>query len=320
MRGIKRFTSLRDGSCRHEFIGVLEITDKYLVTFEERAPLGRPITLILSEYPQYAHWQPHPEEPGCRVIGYDCKRRKHSRTFDFTVRYSSRELPMSPLEEPARITVDTMDVTLPVFEDWEEQPLVYTNGMPIVDEDTFSFLVFNIRKKIDTSYPDWLLSYPQAVNADTVRFKSLPLEPRTLKVAKLTIGDEEEQEATNPEEDPIPYCELSMQIIHNPMTWDRFYLNRGIEEISWRRDDKNKLIFEVVPVLNHSGQPISEPVFLDNEGRRPRVDHNNKICMLQREIEEKLVTTVKQPLDKEDIVILRKQLRRPLPFSVLPIN
>lgn len=320
-----RQTKFRDSAEAREF------TDVYLVHLDDANDARQQ---ILDFRPDFQIGSLNPEDPVVRVSGFSADQRKHSLIFDVTVDYSSQQQPLSdPLAEPAAVEVTTTDVTLPVTTDHQGQPLLYTNGRPILGvEETFSFLVFSVEKKISPSYPEWLLKYPQALNSDLVRFKNLPLEPRTLKIARIRIGRQEIQ-------DRIPYVPLYLEIVHNPLTWDRFFLNRGLEEVIYKMEavpnqstggntSTERAVLFTERCTDQFGEFLTEPAFLDLDGRRPRVrtdeEHEGEPVTLEEDIRDGLTlagkTRLKHPIEQSDIVVLRKTLRKPLPFNDLPLR
>ncbi len=76
-----------------------------------------------------------------------------------------------------------------------------------------------------------------------------------------------------------------------------------------------RFVRERVRCKTPEGEDLSEPAFLDAYGRRPRVDRVGK------DVTDPLIEgTVKQPLDRDDIIVLRFSTKKPVPFRVLPLR
>ncbi|HWL07332.1 MAG TPA: hypothetical protein VNQ76_02860 [Planctomicrobium sp.] len=323
---VKRFAYVRSAEFTEDENGVREYRDYYIAETTER--VGS-IAAIRRRRPDLQRWQPHPEDRDALVRRFALQQRKHSLLWDITVDYSTAagEEEDNPLDVAARIEMGETTQANPVARDTNGRWLVNTAGKPLegVTED-FSFVTLNVTKNIGP-WPAWLLQYRQAVNSDAIRIKGLTCAPRTLKVGSLTIGAEQLFG------DDLVYAELRMNLIYNEDTWDRWFLNRGLEEVAFTIKPNLKNKGRKTVEYFHQGcvdrmfQPVSEPVFLDEDGCQHRVDAEGKRVSLKQRVDAALRgesiemnIKVKHPLDPEDIIFLRKQLRKPMPFSVLPLR
>lgn len=325
---VKRFAFVRSTRFNENESGVREWSEQYFA--ETTESLGA-ITAIRRHRPDLQRWQPHREDPEAVVRSFHVETRKHSLLHDITVEYSTavEEEEENPLTKPAAIELGGSQQSMPIIREADGKFLTNTAGKLMEGEtDEGSFISFSVTKNIG-NWPAWLLTYRNAVNSDTVRIKGLICPPRTLKIAGLTIGAEQQFD------DDTFFSELRMELIHNEETWDRFYLNRGFEEVVLTgkvHEGREVKQFVIRRCMNGSDY-VSEPCFLDNDGRRPRIDpKTQQLVTLEDEIrvfndggikalgafQRRL--QIKEPLDREDIIILRKQIKQPKPFSVLPIR
>jgi len=314
---------VRRSKVREDYItGSVSFSDTYI---GELTHQGNARLLFQLDRPDLARYQPHPNYTDCRATYFEADQRKHSQIYDVTVGYSNQlSESESPYDEPATVSVETVSETIPFTHDYEGNPNTNTAGDLIEEaEDEDLMLVFRLTKKISPSYPAWLLDYGLAINSDPVTFKGRTLAPKTLKIAKLRIGDEELQDDT-------PFLPLSIEIVYNSQTWEKQFLNRGLREMRIIKRPKVGGDFEYVlakvPILDDQDKPISTPAFLDSDGRRPRVDSRGNIVTLADELDKIRANQdpslrLKEPLDPEDIIVLKRSRRRPKPFNgVLPLT
>lgn len=324
---VKRFEKIRQTRYSiDEVTQDIDITETYIAVLDN--PREPRIQMML-ERPDLARFQPHPDEPSARVISFEFNQRKHSLIYDVVVRWASNiKVPVNPYDEPAEVTVETVDTTVPFLFDHEGRPNVNTAGDFLEGaEDVDPMLVFNITKKISPYYPTWLLSYGQSLNSDSVSFRGITFSPKQLKVASLRIGSEQEQDKT-------PFLPLQLQIIGNPNGWEQEFLNRGTQEIviikKYLKNGKHTFVSAKAPITDDTGKPVSSPQFLDEDGRRPRLDSSGKRISLEDELkllnrlkpdEDVRHSDVKRPLEPSDIITLKRTRKKPRPFNgVLPLT
>lgn len=327
---IKRFARVREMVTEtDERTGITTVREHFLA---ELTNSSSPRRQILIAKPDLAPFQPHPEEPTARLMFMSIEQRKHSLLFDVLPRWSSDiTVPENPLDEPAKITVETVSTTVPFTIDADGHPNTNTAGDLLEDaEDDEPMLVFRVSKKITPDYPSWLLDYGFVLNSDSVTFKGRTCPPKTLKLARIRIGDEQIQDDT-------PFLPLELEIIYNRHTWEKQFLNRGLQEIQIVRRPKpgEPGAYEYFtikgPILDDTGKPVTTPQFLDDDGRRPRVDELGRRLTIERELQLLNDATaqffkyddfsrLKRPLDPDDIIILKRTRRKPRPFNgVLPL-
>lgn len=274
--------------------------------------------------PDLQRWQPHPTELGLFVDRFRADLREGQFWYDIRVEYSSRlTIPTDPLAAPAGITWETTEISEQVQLDAHGRPLLNHAGSPLLDiEDERSLWVIQITKNV-ADVPSWLLDYGywQPVNSDSVSIRGQRFPPRTLKLSRIRIGDWQS-------ESDIDYLPLSLTLIHHPKTWDRQYLNRGtyelrlIDELGRQQPDwpagprPPGWKFESVLCTDQNGAPVSEPVFLNRKGRRPRLQTSDPTQLVTNYADG----VIKHPLDPSDIVNLQFRVKQELPFRVLPLK
>lgn len=327
MADVKRLARIRQSELNEDHNGVVTFSEQWLAELTSFVGVS---TAIRKATPNLQRWQPHPDEPAALVTRFAYKQRRHSLIFDIDVDYSTnpgdQDSP-SPLERPAVIEGGSVELQEAIFVDSQKKPLVNTAGQFLEGAvETYSFSTFSVTKMISTNWPGWFLDYNQSVNSDPIRIRGLTCLPRTLKIGSISIGSDQV-------EDDVEFCRLQLQLIYNENTWDKFYLNRGYEEAVYHERtmwipnyvEPQKVIFRTLQrCLNSQGDLVTEPVFLNEDGRRPRVDAQGNLITLQDEYDAmkrglKLESTIKDPLDPEDIVILRFGQRKERPFYELPL-
>lgn len=337
MPQVTRFSPVGKAEYRESIDGLREWRQVYVAQIANNPQAdGRPDLrtpenwkdLLQAARPDLKKGAPHPRDPQCFVERFDAIQRSNALIWDITVDWSNRqELPENPLAKPAAIVLNTQFEQLPVVLDKDNRPIVNTAGQLIEGlEEPYPIINFRCSKNI-ASYPDWLFDYPLATNSDVVRIKGKVCAPRTLKIGALSIGDDQSVTVGNK---IIDYMQLNLELLQNAQTWDKVVLNRGTSEITLRSftNSKGKLVIvrELKPCKDPAtGDPVSEPVFLDPDGRRPRVDDAGKLVTLADEIKalkqgQTLQTFIKEPLDPSDIVILKKRIRPEFPFGALPLR
>jgi hypothetical protein len=215
---------------------------------------------------------------------------------------------VNPLEIPATISADTMQITRVVERDADGNPIVNTAGSRLLElNEEFDLWRLQVSKNIPR-FPPWAKQYAGAVNSDTVRIDGETFAPRTLKFSSPRLGP---RDVIN----DIPFRPLAFSLVHNEQTWDRFLLNRGFEEIEVRsvtnpqtQQTEERLVR--VPIQNPDGEYISDPAFLDEQGRAFRDDAANV----------RGLAGSSNPLQRDEIIVLRFRTRKQLPFSVLPLR
>lgn len=303
------------------FTDRVEYTRRYQARVD--ALPGAPRALY-AHNPRLQRGQPHPDDPLARVREFRPTQvpgvaRGGTYLFEIEVRWDSTIAPRTnPLQQPAEIEWSTTEIVRAVTRDRDGKPLVTTAGSLLTDlHEELSLWVVDVKKNVADA-PAWILDYANAVNADPFRVDGLTLPPRTARLKTLRLGPQQRDE-----EQRVDWRELQFQLFYQRETWDKFVLNRGLYELHFRRTASGRVEQRQVRILNRDGEPIEEPAFLDEHGQRPRRrvrDEAGNFIPLSTD-PTGFVTELKPlPLDAEDILVLRFETARKLPFRVLPVT
>lgn len=254
-------------------------------------------------------WQPHGEIPGLFVRRVLPDQRPDApNLWDLAVEYAA--LDENPLQQPAKIRLTTAEYTRLAMIDAEGKPVVST-AWDILEEAEVedSRWVILVEKNIRVDFPAWITEYENAVNADAVTIRKLTFPDGTLKLKRMEIGEELE-------ENGVPYSVLSFQLHHRREGWESEFLNRGYHELTAHQlvtgtglfgtgvVQPGQVYYTKERILGDDGEPMAEPQFLDINGRRPVYPDDHP-----RAGEPKSI------LDPEDIVTRKFKFERRLPFN-----
>lgn len=253
---------------------------------------------------------PHPTERGARCTSVITRRRvPGNRLFDITATYSNRfaePQEENPLDRRANIKMRSQLLELPSRIDTRGRLVENTAGDPIDGyKRRISARVIQVAKNVAT-WPEWTLTYGDAINSDVIRIRGRTFQQRTLRIGSVEIGDEEF-------ENDVRYFPLSFSLEHNPLTWIQPYWNRGYYErvdgftvtigdeviFARQRPENDGLDWTETTKLQRiliNGEAPSEPQWLDAEGRH-----------------------ILKPTP-EDVIRLEFQDYHELPFSRLPLS
>lgn len=317
---VRRFQRIKESERNDADNQIGRIVERYIVILDDDLAYADQISFAR---PDLLKWQPHRDNPLFRVRERQIKQLKHSNVFTVTVTYSTETPPQHPLDEPAKVKWSTVNITVPVTHDPNTgRPIVSPNGNLIegITENV------NLRQAVVTknigNLPDWFDSYQEGcLNSDAVTLDRRRYRPRTLKLDHVEIGE------WVPGYDP-EYRVLTMRITVKPSTWIRRFANADVVERELRYDPEKPgaaMRTALVPILADNGQPITKPQFLDDDGRRHRVDWLGNPVTLQQEYEALRIgipieTFVKSPLSPEDISDRPADTLLVLPFSRLPLT
>ncbi|MBI3866826.1 MAG: hypothetical protein HY290_33520 [Planctomycetia bacterium] len=259
---------------------------------------------IREALPKLAPYEPHPTEKDLYVASFwPVRQQPGANVWDLEITYSSEvNLPQNPLLEPMEWTVDTDVEEEPSFRDVDGRPYLTTAGSLIEATNDVPHVVLAGSKKIATNWPDWLLTYGGAVNIDDVRIKGKTWPAGTLKCTKIKIGKDEVSESG------VAFCALDLELSHHRNGWQLETPNRDFYQLIPRPADpgqkkptpakKQKYDRVKIYVKNEHGvkEEPTEPQMIDQQGKLIEIP-----------------TT-------ENIVILKFNRNRRLPFSELPLK
>jgi len=175
----------------------------------------------------------------------------------------------SPLNERAVRSVKSTTVREAIQTDIEGDGLVNTAGDLLVgvEEDEVLWEV-NIRKNIPPNFPDWLLKYANAVNKDTVKLRGLRVKKHKLKISGIDIPDSEWKNG-------VEFIPLTLKALYREKGWERKFLNLGLREKKkiFKQPTGDQFfgppvaVYEGIQPIVIDGEPISDPIPLDENGR-----------------------------------------------------
>lgn len=255
---------------------------------------GRDRELDIETYklcPRRGDWHPTERNARCTTVNVT-RRSSGNRLFDVVCTYSNRfEKPdeKNPLKRPAKISVRTVRYRIPFLKDVKGKFVRTTAGEPLSGEEReIPGRTIRIQKNLAT-WPDWMLDYAIAMNADAVRIRGRTFPPRTLRVTDVGIDDEEF-------ENDVRYFSVQLELQYNPLTWQREFFNRGFYELGESIDDDGRRRKRLKRIFLDDNEPPEEPQWLDKEGK-----------------------WLPDPQPK-DIVILKFDDLEEKPFRVLPLT
>jgi hypothetical protein len=254
-------------------------------------PLNQPAWVgLLAERPDLSPGQPHPVVLGAYVEDFGPERNGTAAAWEVAVRYvrgrETTQQDVPPTQRPAVIEVQPESIEVPTFRWQNGDPIINKAGDLIAGVTrTENHWVFAVQKNV-VSVPAWALTYADAVNSDPVSIKGLTVAPHYLLLKDLRIGNE-----TTETVNALPYTffPVSFSLVYNPRKWITKVYNRGLYEIN---DDGDK-----VRITDDEGEPVDEPQFLDDNGKR-----------------------LPYPVNPSSIVVIEDWLHELKPFSALPLT
>lgn len=207
----------------------------------------------------------------------------------------------NPLSRPVVLTYSSSLVELPTLRDNKGRPTVNRAGefiqglvvqRPIIE--------YKFVKNLPGD-PRWLQTHLGAVNSDVIRLRNLTWEPRTLLLSAVE-GDDFLTENRQ------TYTPTTGTILADPLTWSSEVWNTGTYQLQQEMRTiagKDRLVYVPVPILDKQGDPISEPVPLDEDGQQ---------------ISDAWQPSRTEPLKKQRLISLRFDLQAEQPFSELPLR
>lgn len=227
----------------------------------------------------------------------------------------------NPLLDPASVTCDSEISMEDAYIDLDGQPTVNTAGDLVQVKIPVPRITFKIRKNV-ALVTGWLAQVSGVVNDTPVRLKGVLYPRGTLQLWSVHLGDVEEKNG-------IEYFVCDLVIKHKEDGWQYSYLNTGYNEL--RLHPKNRgASFDLVDPKNQkpimvkercldgadgrSGDPVTTPVFLDQQGQRPRV-------VILSPKTGKYEFVIKDPLELSDIVVIKRRFVKYWDFNnKLPIK
>lgn len=251
--------------------------------------------------------------------------RKDSRyLWDLTSDWSTvRETPyvpgQNPLLDPADVTVDSEISMEERYIDLDNQPCINAAGDLVQVKIPIPRTTIKVKKNV-ALVNGWLSGVSGVVNDSVVRFKGVPYARGTLMLWHVHLGGVEVK-------NDIEHFVCDLTIKHKEEGWSTPYLNTGFNELRLHPQNLGPTPLILDPKTGQpamtkqrcldgpdgeSGDPVTQPVFLDASGRRPR----STII-----VNGKAVTLIKDPLEASDIVIINRRFLKWYDFNnKLPIR
>lgn len=260
---------------------------------------------VLIYAPQFTPGESHPSRSYAKVTGFDVEQPDEHDIGKVIVSYVVGEQntnTVRPLSEPPKISLKSATIQIPVLFDRNGDPIVNTAGDLVTGlKRPLSVWVINISMNV-ASVPRWIGSYGDAVNNSSVRLRGIDFPKRTLKLVDINIPTEEFHQDSGEE-----YIPMEIEIHYREDTWVEKYPNKGLYELIEESDgafgDSETITEKKIRITNKDGTPVSQPQFLNEDGRRPFTvdDDGNEV--------------IKERLDPEDIVTNEYDLLNEKSFS-----
>ena len=211
-------------------------------------------------------------------------------------RFQPPKIENSPLDEPAKISRDSQEISEPTLFDYKRRPCTTTAGEWLdgvyVERARW---VYRVRKNVGSD-PAWLDDYACAINSDAIRIRGRLLAPKTLMFRRAQMSDYEIKNG-------ISFSVLSFELHYKPETWIQQKWNAGTVEAVF---DKQTKQYRQQPILiGFPPQRTDKPVLIDKMGAV---------------IPGALDPTGDTPFDLSKLHTLHIQTQKDLPFRVLPLN
>lgn len=241
-------------------------------------------------------------DPRARFVSVQAQRAGTSKKiWDITAVSSTEvdeeEQDENPLARPAEYAWRGSLEEIAALTDGKGRPHVNTAG------DYFEgatkkrpLAVVQIEKNIPPGGAAWLLTHLGKANKDAIKLDGLRFQAGTLMLTGLSIP-----KPTRENDVRFRACEI--ELTHNPDTWVVEHLNRGLREIKGTQTtDKStgelKTVYKKVEILDDDGKPITEPVFLDKQGRAIRETDDDGRERLKHPIEPSEIITIQGEIER----------------------
>lgn len=281
------------------------------------------LQLVYAQRPALKPFGQHPTRKNSYVT--EPKLTRKSRwLFELVVPYSTevdlQELELkergndkNPLNKPAEITMNSKLVKVVVTEDHEGNPLDNLAGDPFPDiEDEEVWLEFSIEKNIAKAKKEWFTKYPNSVSQEEIKLLGIPYPPKTLWAESLRLG----KRAIG--KDNTKYFPMHIKLVYREKGWKKRRLNTGTREIrKVRRPRSSAVDYHLIPIRDAQGEAVDEPVFLDRYGRAYRVGADPEQLVWPLDDYKK---PLRANLEKDEIITLEFEVKKPLPFKELPLK
>ena len=272
---------------------------------------------IYQGLPKLQPYQPHPKDPQALVAEFYPVRLPGTNFWDLSLRYSTDvEIAASPLALPAVISIDSVKREIPALYDADGNVIVNMAGDFYTDPPTtrtITDLVFKFQKNLPLNLPQWITTYPDCVNSDTVVIRGLTCLPGTLYFGALSIGPEENIPGSATSTSTLvqgqPYTSVQWELDYRRDGWTLFLPNWGYFQlvpvrkqaggtiaVSTKTNKGGKMKVKPIPagyrreriIVGPVGDYPSQPIFLDINGAAIINPTPDQIVVLEYDLHDKL--------------------------------
>jgi len=292
----------RDNQTREETI------DRYVLEMSDDNDGKKEVRDALStrngDVPPLAPYSPHPENDTYQRLYVSqlwLTRQPFSNRWEAEVTYSDEvDLPEDPHKQPMEWECDTEVAEEPSLLDVNGKPYQSTAGGWIEVTNDVPHVVLSGSRAIPPGFKNWLLQYGGAINADAITINGQTWPEKTLKVTRLKIGKVQTSALGD------DYCDFNIELEYNANTWIYQTPNRDYFQL-----------INIVQGRISNGKPM-KPLW-----KRIKIKVKNEHGVLEEPHEPQLIdkngTYIEQPTPS-NVVILKFQRNRELPFSALPLK
>ena len=313
-------TDSRDATVEHTRVWTVQ-TDTRL------PPMGHEglLSEIYRQHPELRPFGQHPQHRGSFVT-QPRLRRTTRWVWELIVPYSTRVdiqdlrlkergFDTNPVNFDVRISSGSKLVRVIEIKDRHGNPLDNTARDPFVDiEDYEVWLEFNFVKNVSKIESVWMLEYPNAINEEDIKILGVTYPAGTLWCESLRHGEQ----AVGPDGITL-YYPFFTKLTYREDGWDIERLNTGTREIYAPGLISSSIpthLAQLVPVRDSQGEAVDEPVFLDKLGRAYRIRVDSHTANSASDYTQPLRTN----LEQSEIITLKFEVKKPLPFKKLPIH
>jgi hypothetical protein len=266
-----------------------------------------------------------PWDSRCIIVAAQAKRRgKALDLWDISLTSTTEadvDTVDDPLNAPPKWSGRTRSYEVPIIFDIKGQPIQNSAGDLFTDASAKKKITgwqFTANVSVGDVSFDWLDDFTECVNETPLVVRHKRCDRGTLMFIEAVIGEPQRSNG-------VIHCPSTFTFEYKPDGWKFKPLNKGFRELSTKKvvetitgwPDRSK--YQTVTntykrldeILDEKGQPITEPAFLNRDGKRPTVEiiPGNPYSG----------TRVKVPLELSDIVTLEFDVVPYVDFNVLGI-
>lgn len=276
----------------------VEFEEAWIVTPKPKVPVNLETDVnyltVLTDRPDFAPGEVHPSISYAKVSGFDVERTGENRVSRVIVSYAStseESRPESPLSKPPVISLRSATIQEPTLYDVDDNPILNTAGDFIVGlTRPVPVWVISIEMNV-TRVPAWVLEMGDAVNIGSIRLRGVDWPDGKLKLTTINIPDSETDEGTGD-----TFIPMSLEVQYNRNGWDVRVPNKGLYELIEESDgafgDSEEVTIKKIRITSSDGTPVSQPVALNEDGRRPFTVDENDIKVPKEKLEPEDIHTL----------------------------